>query len=210
MTTIHSLIERFSEREEIQVLDQTTGLWTRAEILAFRSDWVIKVKWSDYNQTTSPPTDVSVPCGLRTSVKAVHRWPIRKWTAPDSTTLPRSARRSAVKEKDLPRPLKKFIRGDEAFFVKDDDEETIKRGWVYANDPFREEMQIWEAVSDEDEPDTVSGDPVFVGYKSLRPQPHTRARYTDGDETSTDDEATHISEQSLKRVRLTQQLGKLC
>jgi hypothetical protein len=50
---LHTHLRKHAEHnffpgEQIQVIDDTTGIWTPAKVLGFNSDWSITVKWTTF------------------------------------------------------------------------------------------------------------------------------------------------------------------
>jgi hypothetical protein len=159
------LTVKFRDGEIVQVIDETTGMWTKAHILGFISSWCAKVSWPNF--PSHDPSVITIPAELQ-NLQHQHRWSIRKWT--DGVQRLSRSRHENIKHKELdnylPRKRKCCETNDEVFFY---DEETmmIMRGWVNINDPFVEQMEVWIAEENEEAPDK-SKPAIFVPYKNFR------------------------------------------
>lgn len=204
------LLTYFSAKQKVQVIDKSTGIWTKAEVLSIAGSWKILIKWIGFNQEKFPPEFIIIPEHLQTNgtdnsyLRA--QWPIRQWTegTPDEE-LPRSKRRSTTKAP--PVGLRTRTRGEEVYFIQDDEDDTlIRRGWVYENDPFYRTMKICPAHNDDDEwePNTTTAT-MSIPYKFMRAKPKPEMPASDddssGDETDTREAGTS-SAPPVKRIRV--------
>ena len=66
------LLQTFKLNEIVQILDPETYIWESAKIIAFISDWSLKIQWIDWNNRLQK---IEIPLELR---PGPNRWNIRK------------------------------------------------------------------------------------------------------------------------------------
>ena len=66
------LLQTFKLNETVQILDPETYIWESAKIIAFISDWSLKIQWIDWNNRLQK---IEIPLELRPDP---NRWNIRK------------------------------------------------------------------------------------------------------------------------------------
>ena len=133
------LLQTFKLNEIVQILDPETYIWESAKIIAFISDWSLKIQWIDWNNRLQK---IEILLELRPDP---NRWNIRK------------ARHSQpVMSKKRSKPLSynpNRLQKNEpvTFWLPDcecvghcftDSDGKIKTGTISTNDPFTHECVV--------------------------------------------------------------------
>ena len=86
---------KFATDEKVQVLDEETGKWTKAEIVAITSSWSARIRWPDFPKIKNK--EILIPTQLQND-RSEHLWCIRKWT---NGKTGRRSRQEDLKAKEL-------------------------------------------------------------------------------------------------------------
>lgn len=180
------LTTKFHEKETIQVVDLTTGIWTKAEIVSIASSWSVVIRWPDFPRISNQ--EIFIPVNQQ-SLSLSHIWRIRKWTDGNRTRLTRQETiKAQVLDKALPRWREKYETNDEVIFYDAENDRNVK-GWVSVNDPFNEQMEVWPANSNEEQEADKNTSPIFIAYENIRASlneamdvtPHNSTTHADED-----------------------------
>ena len=133
------LLQTFKLNEIVQILDPETYIWESAKIIAFISDWSLKIKWIDWNNRLQK---IEIPVELRPDS---NRWNIRK--ARHSQPVMSQKRSKPLSYN--PNRLQK--NGPVTFWLPDCERVghcfiyshgKIKTGTISTNDPFTHECVV--------------------------------------------------------------------
>ena len=91
----------FMPDEVIQVLDDSTGIYEEARVIALESDWSIRITW--LNWSGKKPLIFTLPDNLRN--KGVESWTIRKRIVPAKASAATGTNGRPVRQAAQPPPI---------------------------------------------------------------------------------------------------------
>ena len=133
------LLQTFKINETVQILDPETYVWESAKIIAFISDWSLKIQWTDWNNRLQK---IEIPLELRPDPNT---WNIRKARHSQPVMSKKRSKPLSYNPNRLQKnePVTFWLPNCEYVghcFI--DSHGKIKTGTISTNDPFTHECVV--------------------------------------------------------------------